>query len=313
MMDEMKETSVKRLWGVSLMAAVCGAAFAQEAPRPQPPPPADALARRIVLPVAGGDRVVARRNLSYRASGEGDVQLPLDVYTPAGLQPGERRPAVIFIHGGPLPPAMSPPDWGVYRSYGELAATSGLVGITFKHRLNSPSDYGRAADDVRALIAHVRNHAAEFHVDGDRLALWAFSGGGALIGVAFQEPLPYVRCVVSYYGLLDLRPPQIAGMPTAVPEPVASQLSPTALITTASGPFPPTLIARAGLDNPRLNQSVDEFVSDAEKRGIDLDLLTVPQGRHAFDILDDAPRSREVIERTIAFLRANLERVLPVR
>jgi acetyl esterase/lipase len=253
--------------------------------------------------------VVVRRNLPYRIVG--NLPLPMDVYIPAGLQAGARRPAVIFIHGGPLAPEMSPPEWGVYRSYGELAAASGLVGITFKHRLNALADYGTAASDVSALIDHLRAHSAELHVDPDRLALWAFSGGGALIGVAFQQRTPFVRCVVSYYGILDLREPPGSSLPPAVPVSVANDLSPAYLVAHRAGPLPPTLIARAGLDNPRINQSVDDFVRGAVASGVSLDLLTLPRGQHGFDVLDDTPRSREVIEKTVAFLRGNLDRATP--
>jgi acetyl esterase/lipase len=300
---------VKWLSVACLAGLACSGAFAEEPPQPKAAAPADILGRRIVLEVDGMDRVVVRRNLPYRVVGE--LQLPMDVYAPAGLQPDARRPAVIFIHGGPIPPEMSPTEWGVFRSYGELAAASGLIGVTFKHRLNTMADYGQAASDVLALIDHVRANSADLHVDPDRLALWAFSGGGALIGVAFQQRTPFVRCVVSYYGILDLRDPPFFGAPAAVPEPEASELSPTLLITSRAGPFPPTLIARAGLDNPRINQSVDEFVLGTVKGGVDLDLLTLPHGQHGFDVRDDTPRSREVIERTVAFVRANLERGNP--
>jgi acetyl esterase/lipase len=288
----------------ALTLVVLASAFTQEPPPPKAAPPADILSRRIVLTVDGMDRV-ARRTLRYRVAD--DLQLPMDVYIPPGLPAGARRPAVIFIHGGPMPPEMSPTEWGVYRSYGELAAASGFVGVTFKHRLNSLGDFGKAAGDVRALIDHVRANAASLLVDPDRLALWGFSGGGALIGVAFQQRTPFVRCVVSYYGILDLREPPGSGVPPAVPEPGASELSPVSLIARSSGPFPPTLIARAELDQPRINQSVDDFVRAAVAGGVSLDLLTVPRGQHGFDVLDDTPRSREVIEKTVAFLRANLE------
>jgi acetyl esterase/lipase len=289
-----------------LSVLVFASALAQApAPPKAAPPPGDILTRRIVLTVDGMDRVV-RRSDRYRVAP--DIQLPMDVYVPPGLSAGARRPAVIFIHGGPMPADMSPTEWGVYRSYGELAAASGLVGITFKHRLNALADFGRAAEDVRALIDHVRTNAAALHVDPDRLALWGFSGGGALIGVAFQQRTPFVRCVVSYYGILDLREPPGSGAPPQVPEPAASELSPVSLIARSSGPFPPTLIARAELDNPRINQSVDDFVRLSVAGGVSLDLLTVPRGQHGFDLLDDTPRSREVIAKTIAFLRAHLER-----
>ena len=301
---------MKWLGVVSLAGLALGSAFAQEPPTPKAAaPPADILSRRIVLKVDGMDRVVVRRNLPYRVVDT--LRLPMDVYIPAGLQAGARRPAVIFIHGGPVAPEMSPPEWGVYRSYGELAAASGLVGITFKHRLNALSDYGKAASDVSALIDHVRANSAELHVDPDRLGLWGFSGGGALIGVAFQQRTPFVRCVVSYYGILDLREPPGSGVPAAVPEPVASELSPAYLVAHRAGPFPPTLIARAALDNPRINQSVDDFVRGAVTGGVSLELLTLPQGRHGFDVLDDTPRSRDVIEKTVAFLRANLGHASP--
>jgi acetyl esterase/lipase len=289
---------------VALVGLIGATGSAQEPARKPAPPPADILTRRIVLAVDGMDRVV-RRNLRYRVAG--DLQLPMDVYIPPGLPAGARRPAVIFIHGGPMPPDMSPTEWGVYRSYGELAAASGFVGVTFKHRLNALGDYGKAAGDVRALIDHVRAESASLHVDPDRIALWGFSGGGALLGVAFQQRTPYVRCVASYYGILDLREPPGSGVPPAVPEAMASELSPVSVIARSTGPFPPTLIARAELDNPRINQSVDDFVRGALAAGVSLDLLTLPRGQHAFDVLDDTPRSREVIEKTVAFLRANLE------
>src|SRR5205823_799431 len=50
-------------------------------------------------------------------------------YLPAHRQPG---PAVVFVHGGPLPPDQrpTPRDWPVYRAYGSLAASRGAVGVT---------------------------------------------------------------------------------------------------------------------------------------------------------------------------------------
>ena len=67
------------------------------------------------------------------------------------------------------------------------------------------------------------------------------------------------------------------------------------------------LIARAGLDNPWLNGTIDRFVQQALDVGASLDLMNHPAGRHSFDILDDDLRSREIIRRTLAFLRDCLE------
>jgi acetyl esterase/lipase len=273
---------------------------AQDAPKRQPPGP-DLLARRIVYAVDGMDRAV-RRQLKYQTPD--GASLPMDVYTPPDLKAGERRPAIVFIHGGPVPAEMEPTEWGVYRSYGELAAASGFVGVTFKHRLNALSDYGRAASDATALLERVRTDKS-LPIDPDGIALWGFSGGPPLLSIALQRPTPYVRCLVSFYGILDLRSP--AGAPSQVPEPAASELSPVALLASRSGPFPPVLIARASKDDPRINESVDAFLKAGIAAGVSVDLLTLPDGRHGFDALDDTARSREVIRRAVAFVKDHLQ------
>src|SRR5207248_2761146 len=78
-----------------------------------------------------------------------------------------RRPGVVFIHGGPIPADLrpAPTDWGVYRSYGELAAASGFVGATFNHRYHSRAQLDEAASDIAAAIQYLRAHAAPFHLD----------------------------------------------------------------------------------------------------------------------------------------------------
>ena len=69
----------------------------------------------------------------------------------------------------------------------------------------------------------------------------------------------------------------------------------------------PMLIARAGQDFPGFNGTVDAFVAEALKHNLPLEVLNHPQGRHGFDIVDDDARSREIVARTFAFLRASFE------
>ncbi len=70
--------------------------------------------------------------------------------------------------------------------------------------------------------------------------------------------------------------------------------------------LPPMLVARAGLDSPSLNATIARFVDAALAGGAVLDLLNHPGGRHGFDILDDDERTKQIIRRTIAFLRDHL-------
>src|SRR5689334_23043969 len=101
----------------------------------------------------------------------------IDLYLPQAAAP---RPAVVFVHGCPVPVDLRPTplDWPVYRGYGSLAATRGVVGVTVDHRLHDLAGYALAADDVQAAVDTVR---ADPRVDPDRLAVWFFSGGGLLL------------------------------------------------------------------------------------------------------------------------------------
>jgi hypothetical protein len=65
-------------------------------------------------------------------------------------------------------------------------------------------------------------------------------------------------------------------------------------------------VVRAGRDDPELNRTIDEFVSAAERRGLEVELAQQPDGHHAFDVADDTDASREVIRRVLAFLRGHL-------
>jgi acetyl esterase/lipase len=291
---------------VAFVLLAGGVTMASEQEKPQPPqPPKDFFERRIVYSVQGMDRVQVLRDRVYaRPGGQGGQELRMDVYVPEGLPAGTRRPAVVFIHGGPLPPGADPSmpkpkDWGGFRSYGELAAASGFVGVTFNHRLYSLHAFDDSAADVQALLDHVRANAAELHVDPDRIAVWALSGGGPLLTFAFRDSPPWLKAVVSYYALLDLPPDGL--LPGA-----AERLSPVRFLKASERPAPPTFIARAGKDSPVINASVEAFVTAALAKNLTLELFTLPDGQHGFDLMDDHPRSREAIARTIEFLKARL-------
>lgn len=87
----------------------------------------------VVYKLPGMEKVTVKKDLNYKGD-KGNELLKMDVYPPPGLAKGEKRPAVIFIHGG-AGAEFKPKDWGIYVSWGKLIAASGLVGVTFTHRL----------------------------------------------------------------------------------------------------------------------------------------------------------------------------------
>src|SRR5512136_2751501 len=153
---------------------------AEETDREDPAWVSEIISKRIVYAVSGMEQVEARKDLVYKHADE--AELKADVYLPPGLAEDECRPAVIFIHGGPLPPNLltEPKEWGCFVSHGQLAAVSGLVGVTFNYRHWGwdEKSFERASGDVLDAIAYIRNRAGTLHVDPQRICLWAFSGGG---------------------------------------------------------------------------------------------------------------------------------------
>lgn len=263
----------------------------------------DLVRLRVVYTVSGMDRVRVERDRVYR-----DVdgsRLEMDVYSPAEAAPGAPLPVVILVHGGPVPAGASAKNMGVFLSYGELLAASGLMAVTFSHRFYGASALADAAGDVAAAVAHVRSHAQELGGDPDRLALWAFSGGGPFLSAPLREQWPFVRAIVAYYAVLDLQVPP-PGAASGITDETRREFSPLRQLAAAGDKTPPLFVARAGRDNPWLNATIDRFVQEALARNAALELMTHPAGQHGFDVLDDDDRSREIIARTLDFLKRRL-------
>src|ERR1044072_3902641 len=92
------------------------------------------LSKRIVYSADGMREVRVRRDVVYKR--DTGTELSMNIYAPERLSGDARLPAVFFVHGGPIPAQMMPPtQWGVFASYGELAAACAMVGVTFNHRL----------------------------------------------------------------------------------------------------------------------------------------------------------------------------------
>jgi acetyl esterase/lipase len=258
----------------------------------------------VVYAVAGMEKVTVKSNLKYTAVD--DPNLLMDVYAPPGLSEGGRRPAVVFIHGSAGAEAKAK-DWGIYVSWGRLAAASGMVGVTFTHRLGYPRPYlTEAASDVEAAVNYVRAHADALGVDKDRLCLAAYSGGGPLLSAAMRDRPPYVRCLVSFYAFLDVRQSEVHKA-----HETAETLERSSPITYVggggAGGIAPVFVARAGLDQiPTLNDSIDRFVREAVARNAAVTLFNHPRGVHGFDNQTPDGRSREIVRAALDFMRTHL-------
>ncbi|TQF07070.1 alpha/beta fold hydrolase [Kitasatospora acidiphila] len=217
----------------------------------------------------------------------------VDLYLPDGAST-EPRPAVVFVHGGPVPESMrpTPRDWPAFVGYGSYAASLGVVGVTLDHRLHEPADFGRAAQDVAEAVELVR---ADPRVDPDRIALWAFSGGGLLTADWLAAPPPWLRCLAASYPVLA--PPPSWGA-------VDSRFRPAQAVAKAGRL--PLVLTRVGLEDPAFAASVGEFLAAAEQCGADVELVDLPGTRHGFETTDHTEEAREGVRRAMAAVLTRL-------
>lgn len=289
-----------------LIVALASVGIAQQISKLEDPPWIKEVATpRIVYAVPGMERIRVQKDLTYK--GVADAKLQLDVYRPRGLSQSARRPAIIFIHGGALPPNMitKPKEWGAYVSYGQLAAASGFVGVTFNHRFYGwdKKALAEAGSDVADAIAYIRNNADRLGIDKDHISLWALSAGSLFLGPALSDAPPFIRCLVFYYPIMDLEP--LRKERPAITDEVSREFSPIHHLKEPGKTTVPMFIARAGRDEPALNDAVDSFIQKSLLKKATIDFSNHAEGQHGFDVLDNNDRTREIIRRTIEFIQAH--------
>jgi acetyl esterase/lipase len=226
--------------------------------------------RNIALQIPGMHRAAVRRNLVYAPD------LTMDVYRPRAVN--RPLPALLFVHGS----GGQGKDAGVFVGWGQLAAASGLAGVTFNH-------YGFQAD-IQAAIRYVRRNATRLGIDRNRLCLAGYSAGVLPSMLVALKGSAKVRCVVAYYGPLDT---------------YHAQSSPLTYLRASSLPV---LVAKAGRDAASINESIDRFVAKSRRVGARVALLVHASGGHGFDAGRPDARARAILRRTLAFVRAQLRR-----
>ncbi|WP_331735124.1 alpha/beta hydrolase (plasmid) [Streptomyces sp. NBC_01166] len=214
-----------------------------------------------------------------------------DLYLPDGPGP---HPAVVFVHGGPVPAGArpTPRDWPTLKGYARHVAGLGVVGVTLDHRLHAVTDYGIAAADLADAVDRVR---ADPRVDEGRVALWFFSGGGPLTADWLAAPPAWLRCVAANYPILAPLPGW--GMADTRFHPVRA--------LAHAGDLPVVLV-RAGRESAEIAATVEEFLTEARRCGANVEIVDVPDGRHGFETLDPTDEAREAVHRAVGSVLARL-------
>lgn len=254
------------------------------------------MEKRVVYEIPGMEDI-EKRNVAY----DNNVPLTMDIYYPHQLLPGSQLPAVIFVLGYPNSVVherfgIKLKDAGQYVSWGQLAAASGLIAITYETT--------QPERDIYSILMYVRENAKALRIDSDRIGAWACSGNVPVALRALVDASTNLRCAVLYYGMmLDRRG---SNEMEALAERNGCAYPCTGRSVDDLSREIPLFIVRSGEDHPQLNGSIEHFVCEATKRNIPLTFVNYAGGHHGFDLDDDAAPSREIIKHTLAFLRENL-------
>ena len=221
-----------------------------------------------------------------------------DLFLPPGLKPGDKHPAVIFIHGGSRRQMLLGFHYSQYYSnayaLSQYFASQGYVamalnyrsgigyGFDFREALNYGAD---GASEVRDLMAAGLYLKTRQDVDPKRIGLWGGSYGGYLTAHGLAQASNLFACGVDIHGVHNWN----TEIPTFAPFYDAAKFPAFAKKALASSPVnfikgwkSPVLMIHGDDDK---NVPISESVTIAEllrRQGVPVEQLVLPDEVHGF-------------------------------
>jgi dipeptidyl-peptidase 4 len=157
---------------------------------------------RVIFPTLSGSFPAAEHvipeNVTLTASD--DVKFNNQLFVPKGLTAGERRPAVIFVHGGPVRQMLLGYHYRhfYHMAYGvnQWLASQGYVVLSVNYRSGigygrsfrtAPNTGGRGNAEYQDVLAAGKYLQNRPDVDPERIGIWGLSYGGVLTAQALAR------------------------------------------------------------------------------------------------------------------------------
>ena len=224
----------------------------------------------------------------------GGVRLRMDAHLPKGSGP---FPAVILVHGGAWVAGSRRFD---VKPLFKPLSVAGFAWFTISYRLARKAPFsgsmidaskiGNGIDDVQSAVQFLRDHAAEFHVDQNRIALIGESSGAQLASMAAIRGAR-VKAVVAFYCPSDLvaiaLPPGLfheAAARVTWGSPLHSELLALSPIAAVRPGMPPFLFIHGTSDHVvPFDQSI-RMCDEMRKAGSACDVIPVKGGLHGVQL-----------------------------
>jgi dipeptidyl aminopeptidase/acylaminoacyl peptidase len=220
------------------------------------------------------------------------------LFVPAGLRAGERRPAAVFFHGGSERQMLL--GWHYMEYYSnayamnQYLANKGYIvlsvnyrsgigyGLNFREALNYGADGASEFNDVLGAGLYLRSRS---DVDGSRIASWGGSYGGYLTALALARASNIFAAGVDMHGVHDwnLEMPTFSPSYNPLERPDAArrafESSPIASIATWRSPV---LLIHGDDDRNVPFAETVQLVESLRKQHVDFEELIFPDEIHDF-------------------------------
>jgi acetyl esterase/lipase len=217
--------------------------------------------------------------------------LQLDFYPALGRSPA---PCVVVIHGG----GWDNGDRGQVSQFNYWLARNGYSVADISYRLAPGFVWPAQRDDVAAAVAFVKAHAAEWHVDADRLVIMGRSAGGQIAEAsAYYLHDPAVRGVIALYAPADMNfawkwgtPDDALNSPQLLrqflggtPETAKEAYDSASAILLVDAKTPPTLLVHGTIDTLVWNRQSQRLAARLTEAGVPNMLVEIPWATHALE------------------------------
>jgi len=225
-------------------------------------------------------------------SGDG-LEIHGQLFLPKNLKAGERRPALIFLHGGPMRQMLLGWHYMYYYSnayaMNQYLASRGYVVLALNYRSGigygrafreAPGRAGRGAAEFQDVVAAGKYLQSRSDVDAKRVGLWGGSYGGYLTALGLGRNSDLFAAGVDLHGVHDWPTDNWQGKNIS-PEltKMAHDSSPVAAVDTWKSPV---LFIHGDDDrNVFFSQTVD-LVARLRPRGVHIEQLVFPDDVHDF-------------------------------
>lgn len=230
--------------------------------------------------------------------------LLLDVYQPTAPATSP-RPAIVVVHGG----SWSGGDKSDFPQWNNWLVQQGYTIFDVQYRLTPQPNWQSATGDVKCAVGWVRDHAAEYGIDAQRIALLGRSAGGHLALLAAYTPdepsLPpscavsdtSVKLVIDFYGPTDLEwgynatadengengSPATQSFLGGTPRTVPAAYTIGSPINHVRPTTPPTLLLHGGRDQLVSHRHSEMLAERLAAANVPHQTISIPYGQHGFD------------------------------